>query len=83
MGITDAGLAHLQALPAYEELNLGLKPLTDSGLIQLGHLTGLRKLGLAETKITDGGLSHLDQVEPASGIGYRGARQSPARGRTN
>lgn len=57
--VTDAGLAHLPALPGLETLNLEKTRITDAGLEHLKKLTGLRQLFLDTTAVTDAGLEHL------------------------
>jgi hypothetical protein len=57
--VTDAGLAHLPALPELELINLENTRITDAGLEHLRKLTGLRQLFLDNTAVTDGGLEHL------------------------
>ena len=57
--ITDAGLAHLAALPQLRELWLDGNQITDAGLAHLAALPQLQKLFLDGTQITDAGLAHL------------------------
>jgi endonuclease YncB( thermonuclease family) len=62
-GVTDAGLAHLKALPRLRHLNLHYKKITDAGLKHLAHVTQLQELVLSNTLITDAGLKHLKGLE--------------------
>lgn len=66
--VTDAGLAHLTALPKLRQLSLveqdGGMVITDAGLAHVGKMKGLKSLmlqGLVD-HITDAGLVHLHQL---------------------
>jgi serine/threonine protein kinase len=58
VGITDAGLAALAALPLVQ-LNIGKNQIGDPGIRALGAPTNLKLLVLTETQITDEALRHM------------------------
>jgi hypothetical protein len=57
--VTDATLAHVEALTDLRWLTLSNTQVTDAGLVHLQPLTGLQTLGLGEPQLTDAGLVHL------------------------
>jgi len=57
--VTDANLAHLEALASLTTLDLSNTDITDAGLHYLKGLTHLRVLDISWTKITDEGLQHV------------------------
>ena len=72
--ITDADLAHLDMLPALQELQLWSPRVTDAGLVHLEKLTALRVLALSGTQVTDAGLVHLEKLTALKYL-YLGATQ--------
>ncbi|MBK8006802.1 MAG: hypothetical protein IPK12_23720 [Gemmatimonadetes bacterium] len=60
--LTDAGLAHLAALPNLRHLGLGGTAITDAGLGVLASLTQLETLNLGGTRVTDAGLGVLSRL---------------------
>ncbi len=59
IGITDAGLEHVEGLVKLRLLNLWGTKVSDAGLERLQGLTHLEILQLDHTEITDAGLEHL------------------------
>ncbi len=60
--VSDADLAHLNELPALQELSINDTQVTDAGLGHLKSLTGLKGLLLEynHPQLTDAGLKHLE-----------------------
>jgi len=67
--ITDAGIAHVRALGALEELSAGRTKLTDAGLRYLADAKRLRGLDLRGTRISDAGLAHLGGLTALETLG--------------
>ncbi len=57
--VTDAGLAHLEALTQLQYLDLSVTKITDAGLKHVKGLVQLQSLNLQVTKVADAGLEHL------------------------
>lgn len=57
--VTDAGLAHLSAMPGLMRLRLANTEVSDAGLAKLAALSSLIEIDLSGTNITDGGLKLL------------------------
>lgn len=57
--VSDAGLAHLQKLPALQKLSLDSTRVTDAGLASLQRVPSLSDLSLNSTGVTSVGLGHL------------------------
>lgn len=62
-GITDSGLAVLQAMPGLARLHLERTAVTDAGLNHLTSLPQLRYLNLYHTQVSDTGLEPLKSLE--------------------
>ena len=61
--LTDACLAHLQALPRLENLSLAGNKITDQGLSQIAAIKNLKVLDLSATEVSDAGLVHLEAMK--------------------
>jgi len=62
--VSDAGLAHLAALPNLRELRLDSATVTDAGLEVLKSLDSLEVVDLYHTLVTEGGLEKLQSILP-------------------
>ena len=62
MGITDAGLAHLEEMPGLRKLYIQHCQVSDAGLVHVKKLTKLKSLYFSGTNITDAGLEHLQEM---------------------
>jgi Leucine-rich repeat (LRR) protein len=60
--VSDADLAHLQALTALQSLDLSNTEMSDAGLAHLQTLTALQSLDLSFTQVSDAGLAHLESL---------------------
>lgn len=77
LGITDAGLQHLQGLDSLHEISLSTTGITDEGLKYLAGLKNLGKLEIANCKITDDGLKHLYQAKTLQNLDLRQTNVTP------
>lgn len=62
--VTDAGVAHLAALPALEEISLDETAVTDAGLLSLAALPRLRRVRVVLTRVTDAGAARFRSRRP-------------------
>jgi hypothetical protein len=57
--VSDAGLAHLEGMTGFDDLDLSDMSITDAGLSHLSGFRSLHSLWLQSDPITDAGLGHL------------------------
>jgi hypothetical protein len=67
--ITDAGVAHLAALPSLERLNLRFTNHTDAAIPFLKSHKKLNYIGLSD-KVTDAGVKDLQRARPGLEMDY-------------
>ena len=72
--VTDADLAHLEAIPRLRSLSLLGTPVSDTGLVHVQRLSDLHFLNLAYTNVTDGGLLHLQRLGNLESLDLRGTK---------
>jgi hypothetical protein len=75
--LTDAGVAHLVALPSLRRLDLiQVQSITDAAMEHVAAMPALELLDITYTKISDGGLAHLLASESLRTVKYGWAGES-------
>lgn len=76
--VTEAGLAHLKAIPGLKILNLSGAALTDSAVVHFRDFVELEDLILNNTQISDKGLAHISQLSKLNGLYLKGTQVTDA-----